>query len=149
MAAHLAPSATRSRHPLLPRFAADSAWSDEQIVLRVAQRAVPAVDFSDGGWWIVDDTGLPKPGQHSVGVARQCGGMPGKRDNRQPAVSARLACRAGSLPVAWWLYVPTRQRLGDARHQGPLSVKELTFELDPSQRQALEWREGSSLTLRS
>ena len=81
-------------------------WSDEQMLLRVAQWVVPPMDFSDGGWWIVDDTGFPKQGQHSVGVARQYCGMLGKQDNCQVAVSVSLACRAGSLPVAWQLYLP-------------------------------------------
>lgn len=36
MAAHLAPSATRSRHQSLHHFVADSAWSDEQMLLRKA-----------------------------------------------------------------------------------------------------------------
>ena len=247
MAAHLAPAATRSRHQSLHHFVADSAWSDEQMLLRVAQWVLPAMDFSDGGWWIVDDTGFPKQGRHSVGVARQYCGMLGKQDNCQVAVSVTLACQAGSLPVAWQLYlpqewvedmarrekagvpqdvafatkpaialaqierlmedgaprhcvladagygvdtafreclsglglpyvvgvtgqvtvwppghaplppesysgrgnVPTRQRLGQAKHQRPLSVKELAFGLDPSQWQILEWREGTNFTLRS
>src|SRR5450755_1874540 len=42
MAAHLGPSATRSRHQSLHHFVADSAWSDEQMLLRVAQWVVPA-----------------------------------------------------------------------------------------------------------
>ena len=106
MAAHLAPTATRSRHQSLHHFVADSAWSDEQMLLRVAQWVVPAMDFSEGGWWIVDDTGFPKQGTHSVGVARQYCGMLGKQDNCQVAVSVTLACRTGSLPVAWQLYLP-------------------------------------------
>ena len=106
MAAHLAPAATRSRHQSLHHFVADSAWSDEQMLLRVAQWVVPAMDFSDGGWWIVDDTGFPKQGTHSVGVARQYCGMLGKQDNCQVAVSVTLASQAGSLPVAWRLYMP-------------------------------------------
>ena len=106
MAAHLAPAATRSRHQSLHHFVADSAWSDEEMLLRVAQWVVPAMDFSDGGWWIVDDTGFPKQGQHSVGVARQYCGMLGKQDNCQVAVSVTLASQAGSLPVAWQLYLP-------------------------------------------
>ena len=106
MAAHLAPSATRSRHQSLHHFVADSAWSDEQMLLRVAQWVVPAMDFSDGGWWIVDDTGFPKQGRHSVGVARQYCGMLGKQDNCQVAVSVSLAFHKGSLPVAWCLYLP-------------------------------------------
>jgi SRSO17 transposase len=45
--------------------------------------------------------------------------------------------------------VPTRQRLGEAKHQRPLSVKELAFELPAAQWQSLEWREGTNFTLRS
>ncbi len=69
MAAHLAPQAIRSRHQSLHHFVADSPWSDEEMLLRVAQWVVPPMDFSDGGWWIIDDTGFPKQGKHSVGVA--------------------------------------------------------------------------------
>ena len=110
MASHLAPTATRSRHQSLHHFVADSAWSDEQMLLRVAQWVVPVMDFSDGGWWIVDDTGFPKQGVHSVGVARQywpaSTSMLGKQDNCQVAVSVSLACDQGSVAVAWQLYLP-------------------------------------------
>jgi hypothetical protein len=76
------------------------------MMRRVAQWVVPKMDLSDGGWWIVDDTGFPKQGRHSVGVARQYCGMLGKQDNCPVAVSVSLACQAGSLPVAWQLYLP-------------------------------------------
>ena len=106
MAAHIDPERTRSRHQSLHHFVADSTWSDEQMLLRVAQWVVPKMDFSDGGWWIIDDTGFPKAGRHSVGVARQYCGMLGKQDNCQVAVSVSLACERASLPVAWRLYLP-------------------------------------------
>lgn len=64
------------------------------------------MDVQDGAWWIIDDTGLPKQGEHSVGVARQYCGMLGQQDNCQVAVSVSLTCQAGSLPVAWQLYLP-------------------------------------------
>jgi len=67
---------------------------------------VPRMDLSSGGFWIIDDTGFPKQGTHSVGVARQYCGMLGKQDNCQVAVSVSLACEQGSLPVAWRLYLP-------------------------------------------
>ena len=45
MAAHLAPQATRSRHQSLHHFVADSPWSDEEMLRRVAQWVVPVMDF--------------------------------------------------------------------------------------------------------
>jgi SRSO17 transposase len=56
--------------------------------------------------WIVDDTGIPKKGRHSVGVARQYCGQLGKRDNCQVAVTLSVASDAASLPIAYRLYLP-------------------------------------------
>ena len=56
--------------------------------------------------WIIDDTGFPKKGHHSVGVARQYCGQLGKQDNCQVAVSLSVATHQGSLPVAYRLYLP-------------------------------------------
>jgi SRSO17 transposase len=51
-------------------------------------------------YWIVDDTAFPKPGQHSVGVARQSCGQLGQQDNCQVAVSLSVANDHASLPIA-------------------------------------------------
>ena len=56
--------------------------------------------------WIIDDTGFPKKGRHSVGVTRQYCGQLGKQDNCQVAVTLSLANRDASLPVAYRLYLP-------------------------------------------
>src|SRR5262249_60904297 len=56
--------------------------------------------------WIIDDTGFPKKGQHSVGVARQYCGELGKRENCQVAVSLSLPNHHASLPGAYRLYLP-------------------------------------------
>jgi len=54
----------------------------------------------------LDDTGFPKKGKHSVGVARQYCGQVGKQDNCQVAVSLSLASERGSVPMARRLYLP-------------------------------------------
>src|SRR5215831_18410213 len=56
--------------------------------------------------WIVDDTGFPKKGRHSVGVARQYCGVLGKQDNCQVAVSVSLANATVSVRAAYRLYLP-------------------------------------------
>lgn len=106
MAARVEPMRASARHQSLHHFVAKAEWSDEEMLRRVCQWVVPKMDFSEGGWWIIDDTGFPKKGRHSVGVARQYCGMLGKQDNCQVAVSVSLACNQGSLPVAWRLYLP-------------------------------------------
>ena len=106
MAARVDPMHASARHQALHHFVAQSEWSDEEMLRRVCQWVVPKMDFTEGGWWIIDDTGFPKKGRHSVGVARQYCGMLGKQDNCQVAVSVTLACSQGSLPVAWQLYLP-------------------------------------------
>lgn len=107
MAARLEPQQASAKHQALHHFVAKAQWSDEQMLRRVAQWVVPKMDLArHAGWWIIDDTGFPKKGRHSVGVARQYCGVLGKQDNCQVAVSVTLASEAGSLPVAWRLYLP-------------------------------------------
>ena len=55
--------------------------------------------------WIVDDTGIPKKGRHSVGVARQYGGQLAKQDNCQVAVTLTVANDVASQPIAYQLYL--------------------------------------------
>ena len=115
MAARVDPLHASARHQSLHHFVAKAEWSDAEMLRRVCQWVVPKMDFSRGGWWIIDDTGFPKKGKHSVGVTRQYCGMLGKQDNCQVAVSVSLACDQGSIPVAWQLYLPEEWATDTAR----------------------------------
>ena len=106
MAAGLDPLHVSSRHQALHHFVAKADWSDEDMLRRVCQWVVPMMDFTSGGFWIIDDTGFPKKGKHSVGVTRQYCGVLGKQDNCQVAVSISLANEQASIPVAYRLYLP-------------------------------------------
>lgn len=126
MAARIDPLHASARHQALHHFVAQAEWSDEEMLRRVAQWVVPKIDFSAGGYWIIDDTAFPKKGTHSVGVARQYCGVLGKQDNCQVAVSISLATEQTSVPVAYRLYLPKEwaQDSGRRRKAGvPAEVK--------------------------
>lgn len=131
MAARVDPLHTSARHQSLHHFIANAQWSDHEILRRVAQWVVPLMDFSTGGWWIIDDTGFPKKGSHSVGVTRQYCGVLGKQDNCQVAVSMSLACEQGSLPVAWQLYLPQNWAEDNARRAKAGIPDEIAFATKP------------------
>jgi SRSO17 transposase len=81
--------------------------------------------------WIIDDTGIPKKGKHSVGVARQYCGQLGKQDNCQVAVSLSLANHAASLPVAYRLYLPEDWASDAARRKKAGVPAEIGFATKP------------------
>ena len=77
------------------------------MLAKVREMVLPAIErHGPIEAWIIDDTGFPKKGKHSVGVARQYCGQLGKQDNCQVAVSLSLANHHASLPVAYRLYLP-------------------------------------------
>ncbi len=81
-----------------------SPWDATEMFARVARtvdRELPALDA-----FVVDDTGFPKKGTHSVGVARQYSGTLGRTDNCQVATSLHLAGERGSGCIGMRLYLP-------------------------------------------
>src|SRR5512132_1232639 len=107
MAARLLPAAVSARHQSLLHFVGQSSWDDGALLRAVADWVLPAIEGQGPiRAWIVDDTGFPKKGRHSVGVARQYCGQLGKQDNCQVAVTLSVASDHASLPIAWRLYLP-------------------------------------------
>jgi len=107
LAAVTAPHRTAAQHQSLLHFVGEGRWSDEKVLSKVRQMVLPALErHGPIAAWIIDDTGFPKKGKHSVGVSRQYCGQLGKQDNCQVAVSLSLANAEGSLPVAYRLYLP-------------------------------------------
>src|ERR1700678_3309755 len=116
MAARLAPENVRRTHQSLHHLVADAPWNDEEMLAEVRRYVLPTMQKNGPVVaWIVDDTGFPKQGKHSVGVARQYCGQVGKQDNCQVAVSLSLANGHASLPVAYRLYLPQEWTTDHAR----------------------------------
>lgn len=136
MAALLAPQRVRQTHQSLHHLVADAPWQDEAVLQAVREYALAAMaKHGPIEAWIVDDTGIPKKGQHSVGVARQYCGQLGKRDNCQVAVTLTIANETASLPIAYQLYLPEvwtsdrrrRRQAGVPEEQGFLTKPEIAM----------------------
>jgi SRSO17 transposase len=80
---------------------------------------------------IIDDTGFPKQGIHSVGVARQYCGQLGKQDNCQAAVSLALANEHYSVPVGYRLYLPQDWSVDRQRRQQAGVPADIEFATKP------------------
>src|SRR5438309_38959 len=107
MAARVDPFRVGAAHQSLHHFVAKAAWDDAALLAAARAYALPALlEQGPVRAWIVDDTGLPKKGKLSVGVARQYCGQLGKRDNCQVAVTLSVATEQASLPIAYRLYLP-------------------------------------------
>jgi SRSO17 transposase len=118
MAAVTAPGRVAAQHQSLLHFVGQSPWSDERVLSKVREMVVPEMErHGPIAAWIVDDTGFPKQGEHSVGVARQYCGEVGKQDNCQAAVSLSIANHHASLPAAYRLYLPKEWAEDDARRR--------------------------------
>ena len=116
MAARVQPERVRSAHQSMHHLVAEAPWSDEAMLAAVAKEVLPKlVHGDDPVLWIVDDTGLPKKGKHSVGVAHQYCGQTGKQDNCRVAVTLSIATHEGSLPVGFRLYLPREWTDDEAR----------------------------------
>lgn len=106
LAASVDPLHVQAKHQSLHHFVAKSSWSDAAVLKEVRAMVEPALGLDRECYWIIDDTGIPKQGNHSVGVTRQYCGQLGKTENCQVAVSLSLASNKGSLPIQWRLYLP-------------------------------------------
>ena len=133
MAALTAPERTAAQHQSLLHFVGEGRWSDQAVLTKVQGLVMPAI-VSHGPIeaWIIDDTGLPKKGTHSVGVARQYCGQLGKQDNCQVAVSLSVANAHASLPVAYRLYLPEEWAADPVRRKKTGVPEEIAFKTKPA-----------------
>lgn len=132
MAAMTAPGRTAAQHQSMLHFVGQGDWSDDAVLQQIRAHVVPAISSHGAiSAWIVDDTGFPKKGRHSVGVARQYCGQLGKQDNCQIAVTLSIANDHASLPVAYRMYLPEAWANDAGRRDKAGVPANLTFKTKP------------------
>jgi SRSO17 transposase len=132
MAARLDAAKVQPLRQSLHHFVANACWSDEVLLDQVRHQVLPAMQKQGPVVaWIVDDTGFPKKGKHSVGVARQYCGQVGKQDNCRVAVSLSLATWSSSLPIAYCLYLPKEWAEDTKRRKKAGVPEEIAFQTKP------------------
>ena len=132
MAAKTAPARTAAQHQSLLHFIGIAPWSDEKVLAKVRELVLPAIEkHGPIEAWIIDDTGFPKQGKHSVGVHHQYCGQLGKQANCQVAVSLSIANHWASLPVAYQLYLPKDWVVDDARREKTGVPLDIGFKTKP------------------
>src|SRR5688572_13919728 len=101
LAEHVGYAHPRGIQRVLARYAWDAAALREDL-----RRWVVAELGDPGGVLVVDETGFPKQGRHSAGVARQYAGTLGKIANCQVGVFLGYATAAGHVGLDGALFVP-------------------------------------------
>jgi SRSO17 transposase len=117
-----------ARYESLQQFLADSPWDPALLVRACAERVVPELGVQA---WVVDDTGIPKDGDHSPGVKRQYSGTLGKIGNCQVTVSVHAVGERGTQPLGWALYLPEDWCQDLPRRRKAKIPDELVFQTKP------------------
>jgi len=132
MAARLDPENVQPMRQSLHHLVAKAPWNDETLLEEVRHHVMPAMQKPGPVVaWIVDDTGFPKKGRHSVGVTRQYCGQVGKQENCRIAVSLSVATWNSSLPIAYRLYLPKDWAEDSERREKAEVPEEVAFQTKP------------------
>ena len=95
----------KDREQALQQFVNQSPW-DERAVWNRYRFVMARRLASPRGISVIDDTGYPKQGKHSVGVQHPYCGQLGKKANCQVAVTVHYVSPKGHFPAALRLYLP-------------------------------------------
>jgi SRSO17 transposase len=132
MAARLNPRNVEATRQSLHHLVAKAPWSDQSLLDQVREQVLPVLqNHEEVVAWIVDDTGFPKKGKHSVGVTRQYCGQVGKQENCRVAVSLSVATWTASLPIAYQLYLPKEWAEDTGRREKAEVPEEVEFQTKP------------------
>ena len=104
-------------HQVLQHMLSESAWSERAVPDQIAQEASQRLGTDEGTSLIIDESGIPKKGRHSVGVGRQWCGQIGKVDNCQVGVFAALSRDSDVTLIDERLFLPQDWTDDDRRCQ--------------------------------
>ena len=118
------------------QFLTDSPWDYHRVQQEVqaifAQELVPSTrTWCLGTVGVLDDSGFPKKGTHSVGVQRQWCGRLGKKDNCQVGVFLVGVTPAGCALLDQQIYLPEDWVLDPKRRQEVGVPRRVTFRTKP------------------
>jgi SRSO17 transposase len=124
--------ACQKMHDRLLHFVGGSPWDDRAVRREAARYVTTALSAREPVTvWIVDDTGFPKQGVHSVGVQRQYTGTLGKVGNCQIGVSLVVATRTEQVPIDFALYLPKVWTDDPERRAKARIPEDVVFETKP------------------
>lgn len=109
----------------MQQFIGQSPWDWNPVREKLGQRMTAELEADPA--WVIDDTGFPKQGTHSVGVERQYSGTLGKTGNCQVAVSVHHVGEQGNVPLGWRLYLPESWAKDAERRQQAGIPQEIVF----------------------
>jgi SRSO17 transposase len=116
----------------LLNFLRESPWDDHPVRREAARYVIGALQEQEPvTTWIIDDTGFPKQGKHSVGVQRQYSGTLGKVGNCQIGVSLTLATKHEHIPIDFALYMPESWTEDAVRREKARVPNDLVFKTKP------------------
>lgn len=103
-------------HQRLLHVIGQAVWDDAKVRATAEAYALSAMtEHEDVAQWIIDDTGLIKQGNCSVGVKRQYTGTAGKITNCQVATSLVVSTETTQTPVDFRIYLPREWTESPAR----------------------------------
>ena len=127
-------------HQQLQQFVTSSTWDYAGVRRRVAGWAD---EFIAPQAYVVDDTGFPKDGLDSPGVARQYSGTLGKTGNCQIGVSVHAVSDWASAAIDWRLFLPASwddDMAGDAPAAEQIAQRRARCKIPGRVRHREKWR---------